>query len=350
VTDQHQYRTPCCPSIEFGKLESSKAQRTFYAELNNEIVLVIKSLPASIQTRVLLELMDHLGLSVRSGMDFFKGFYTPAWSILYWLLVSFSGRRKLSPSIVNNIKTVHASAMLLHLLDDHLNDGEMAPTHLMLLLRSQLWMFMNQALKKLTERIIHGPEIVQGFFDDYYGAVVDSEAIDSLDAYCDLFKKQMATGFIAPVLMTTKMTADAQLAEAVENVYSAFGIAWRLLDDLQDMVRDLQTATKSAFYYCLPAEARRYWVNAVRSEASGKVYPSKYIAECIRDHNLIGRILNRIWRELEIAISISDTFKIKGFANELRRLRKPLISNRGFYGCWDKGYSRGSRMEPQTEY
>ena len=350
MTDHHQYRTPRCLTIEFGRLEFSKAQREFYADLNNEIVLVIKSLPASVQTRVLLGLMNHLGLSVRNGTDFFKGFYAPAWSILYWLLVSFSGTRKLSAAALNNIKTVHASVMLLHLLDDHLNDGEIPPTHLTLLLRSQVWMFMNQALKTLTERISCGAEIAQGFLDDYYAAMVESQGVDSLDTYCDLFKKQMGTGFIAPVLMITKMTADDQLTDAVKAAYGAFGTAWRLLDDLQDIAQDLQTDTKSAVYYCLPADDRRYWENVTRSEASGKTIPSNYIEACIRDHNVFERILRRICSELDAAISISDAFNIKGFANELRHLKEPLISSRELYERQGKGHSGFSRTQPQTEH
>lgn len=331
MADHHQYRTQRYLTIEFGRIESSKAQSEFYADLNNEIVLVIKSLPASVQTRVLLGLMNHLGLSTRNGTDFFKGFYTPIWSILYWLLVSFPGNPKLPAAALSNIKTVHACVMLLHLLDDHLNDGEIPPTHLMLLLRSQVWMFMNQALKTLTERISRGAEIAQGFLDDYYAAMVESQGIDSLDAYCDLFKKQMGTGFIAPVLMITKMAADDRLIEAVKAAYSSFGTAWRLLDDLQDIAQDLQTETKSAVYYCLPADGRRYWENIIRSETSGKNIPSNYISECIRDHNVIEKILYRICGELDAAISISDAFKIKGFANELRHLREPLISSREFH-------------------
>lgn len=328
VEDNLQYLTQRCAALEFGRFEPSKSQNEFYDDLNNEIVLVIKSLPASVQNRVLLGLMNHLGLSARNGTDFFLGFYMPAWSILYWLLISFPGNRKLPEAVLNNIKTVHASVMLLHLLDDHLNDGEMQATHLMLLLRSQLWMFMDQALKTLTERVSRGAEIAQGFLDEYYAAMVESQGIDSLDGYCDLFKKQMGTGFIAPVLMITKMTGDDQLIDAVKSAYGAFGTAWRLLDDLQDIAQDLQTDTKSAVYYCLPEDGRSYWEKITRSEASGKSNQSNYIAKCIYDHNAIERILQRICSELDAAISISDAFKIKGFANELRHLREPLISRR----------------------
>ncbi|MCP3951690.1 MAG: hypothetical protein GY697_05645, partial [Desulfobacterales bacterium] len=240
MEDNFQFLTQQCTRLAFGRPERSKAQNAFYTDLNNEITLTIKSLPGSVQTRVLLELMNHLGLSVRNASDFFAGFYTPAWSILYWLAVSFAHHRELTAVEMKDIKIVHASAMLLHLLDDHLLDGEIGATHPILLLRSQLWLFLNQALKTITEGISSGPAIAQGFVDDYTASIAESEDVESLEAYCDLFKRQMGTGFIAPILMTKKMTADDHLEKSVRSAYGAFGTAWRLLDDLQDIPQDLR--------------------------------------------------------------------------------------------------------------
>jgi len=323
-----QYLKQRCAPLQFGKPELSKAQIEFYHDLNNEIILIIKSLPASVQTRALLELMDHLGLSARNASDFFSGFYTPAWSILYWLEVSFSHNGKLPAAEMKNIKSVHASAMLLHLLDDHLHDGEIQATHLTILLRSQVWMFMNQALQRIAERDSRGGAIAKGFLDDYYASTVEPKEIDSLDAYCDLFKKQMGTGFIAPVLMAEKMTADDQVIKAVQAAYGAFGTAWRLLDDLQDIPQDLQSGTRSAVYICLPEEGRGYWENNCRGDDSAKTDPSMDIVACLKENKVTEKIQQRICTELDAAASISDAFKIKGFAKELRRLREPLMPDK----------------------
>jgi hypothetical protein len=317
-----------CSTIEFGRITLSDGETKFYDGLNNEIILIIKSLPEPAQTPTLLELMNHLGLSVREAVDFFKGFYTPAWSILYWLFVSFSGGRRLSAADLKNIRTVHATAMLLHLIDDHLNDREMAATHLALLLRSQLWMFMNHALDNLAEGIDGGAAIAQGFIDDYYSSIMKSGEVDSLDAYCDLFKKQMGTGFIAPVLMTKKMTADDQVINAVQAAYGAFGTAWRLLDDIQDIPLDMQTNRKSSVYICLPENSRVHWNQNGRSTALTKSDHTKHIIDCIFDNKIIGRIINKIYCELDSAVSISDAFKIRGFSNELLYLLEPLRTNR----------------------
>jgi len=323
-----QYLTQRGATLQFGKPEISKVQNEFYDDLNNEIFLIIKSLPASVQTRVLLELMDHLGLSARNASDFFAGFYTPAWSILYWLAVSFSHNGKLPAAEMKNIKSVHASAMLLHLLDDHLHDGEIPATHLTILLRSQVWMFMNQALQRIAESDSSGAAIAERFLDDYYASTVASQGVDSLDAYCDLFKKQMGTGFIAPVLMAKKLTADDQVIKAVQATYGAFGTAWRLLDDLQDIPQDLQTGAKSAVYICLPEEGRRSWENNCLGDDSAKTDPSMDIVACLKENKVTEKIQQRICSELDSAASISDAFKIKGFARELRRLREPLMPNK----------------------
>ena len=70
-------------------------------------------------------------------------------------------------------------ALLLHSLDDHLNDNEMPVTHLTLLIRSQSWMIMNNALKQLAGKVNNGYKIIQRFLDKYYSGMQSSENIES---------------------------------------------------------------------------------------------------------------------------------------------------------------------------
>ncbi|MCP3955248.1 MAG: hypothetical protein GY697_23965, partial [Desulfobacterales bacterium] len=133
--------------------------------------------------------------------------------------------------------------------------------------------------------------------------------------------------FIAPILMTKKMTADDHLEKSVRSAYGAFGTAWRLLDDLQDIPQDLRAGTKSAVYFCLPEESRSCWEKHCRSEVSGEKGSSKDIVACLRDNNVTAKIQCRICCELDAAATISDACKLTGYADELRCLLKPLITS-----------------------
>ncbi|MBL0716119.1 MAG: hypothetical protein JJV98_20735 [Desulfosarcina sp.] len=328
MEDKIDYLMHYCATIDFGKFTPSNREKAFYDQLNMEIMRIIKSLPASIQTGALLELIKHLKLPIERKIDFFKGFYPPAWSILYWLLVSFSGNSILSGDDLKNYNTVHASAMLLHLIDDHLTDKEMPVTHLAILLRSQLWMFMNQALKALTQGNDGDVKTVRQFIDDYYVSIGNAEKIDALDTYCDRFRKQMGMGFIAPVLMTKRMTADEQLIKVVKTVYGAFGIAWRLLDDLKDIPEDMRTNTKSSVYICLPEISKKYWNSHRRSSAIKNNEDTERIVDCLLSNKIIERITKRICGELDSAASLADAFRVQGFSNELLCMAESLRKNR----------------------
>ena len=56
----------------------------------------------------------------------------------------------------HNAKVAHAMALFPHPLDDHLNDGQLATSHLTLLLRSQAWALMTNALKRLADGVEEG--------------------------------------------------------------------------------------------------------------------------------------------------------------------------------------------------
>lgn len=262
-------------------------------------------------------------------MDFFSGFYPPVWSILYWLSISFAGDGFFSEEEMQNYYTVHASAMLLHLMDDHLTDGDMPVTHVTLLLRSQLWMVMNRSIADLTKEKNSDLKIINKYIDLYYAGIENSVRPNSLDRYCFIFKQQMGMGYIAPILMTRKMTVDDRLLKAVETLFGAFGTAWRLLDDLQDMVEDMATGAKSSIYICLPESIKQYWERN-SGNISDKQKNTGLILNAILELEIIDQVLRRICHELEQAATIAETINIRGIANELYSLAIPL-KNASFY-------------------
>jgi len=314
-----------CSDIDFGAVNLSEGEREFCKELNDEILLLCKSLPESTQADAILFLMRYSGASFGEDLDFFKNFYAPSWSIIYWLIRSYPDDARLAQRDMEDARTAHTMAMLLHSLDDHINDHELPASHLTLLLRSQSWMIMNSALSGLADGVDQGARIVQDLFNDYYSSICGSEEIESLDGYCDLFRKQMATWFIVPVLMTKRMTSDPDFTDAIQKAYGSFGIAWRLLDDIKDLETDFMKRTHSSIYVCLSGGMRSAWERGAGQikDANGDDR-AKAVLNHILENRVVEGIRQRICSELESAASVADDYNMAGLADEFRCLARPL--------------------------
>jgi hypothetical protein len=314
-----------CKTIDFGRGELSKMENTFYRRFSNEILSLCRSLPQSVQTDSMLFLMQYSGLNLGDELDFYANYYPPTWSILYWLCQDCTvSTKRLKKGDVASAVTAQSMAMFLHSLDDHLTDGQVSVSPLSLLLRSQAWTIMNRAFCNLAEGIPAGEKTVRSFIDEYYSSIQDPKGPKSLDNYCDLFRRQMAIGMVAPILMSMKMTAVSDFTRDIETAYGSFGIAWRLLDDIKDIRVDIEKGAHSAIYLCLPEKMRTHWNNntirsrAVPNDSTNAIL--KYILESC----LIDKIEERICAELETAASIVEAHKIRGLAREFRCLAHPL--------------------------
>jgi hypothetical protein len=313
-----------CSRIDFGAVGLSREEETFRGELNREILLFCEFLPQSMRTKAALFLMKYLHASFSDGLNFVDFFYAPAWSILFWLHRSCPDTRKLAPKYLKDAKTGHTMAMFLHAFDDHLTDGQLPVSHLALLMRSQSWMIMCQAFERLARGTEDGPTMVADFIDDYYSSIDSFDQAESLDSYCAFFRKQMATWLITPVLMAKRINAKEEFVRAVRTVYSSFGIAWRLLDDLQDIEQDLIRGTHSSLYTCLPKDIRKKWDRVKVEKVNRNGRSAGQVLNYILKNGLIDRIRQRICSELESAAARADTCDLVGFADELRCLTNPL--------------------------
>ena len=313
-----------CSLVDFGAVNLTREEEAFRGELNREMLSLCEYLPKSMRTKAALFLLESLQTSFADGLNFVNYFYAPAWSILFWLRRSCPDGRKLGPEYVKDAKTGHTMAMFLHAFDDHLTDGQLPITHLALLMRSQSWMIMNQAFERLARGVEKGPAMVCDFVDDYYSSIVNSDGIKSLDRYCKFFKKQMATWLIAPILLARRISADEEFSRSIQSAYCSFGIAWRLLDDLQDIEKDLIKGTHSSLYACLPGDIRKRWDRVKEEKANRKGGSSGRVLNYILASGVIDKIRERICRELESAASRADSCHLAGFADELHCLLKPL--------------------------
>jgi hypothetical protein len=281
-------------------------------------------LPQSMQTKAALFLLKYLQASFSSGLNFVNYFYAPAWSILFWLLRSFPGNTKLDPKSMKDAKTGHTMAMFLHAFDDHLNDGQLPVTHLALLLRSQSWVIMNRSFERLAKGVTRGSAIVRNFIDDYYSSIGTSDKTESLDCYCALFRKQMATWSVIPVLLARRVSTDEEFSRFVQAAYSSFGIAWRLVDDLQDIEKDMMKGVHSSIYVCLNEGVRGYWDKDTEEKKDQNKGHVQAILSYILEKGVIDTIMDRAYSELESAACIADSCSMPGLASEFRSLLKPL--------------------------
>jgi hypothetical protein len=314
-----------CKTIDFGKGKASKMESAFYRRFNDEIVSLCRSLPRSLQTDGIVFLMQYSGLSVGDKLDFFANYYPPAWSILYWLTHDYTlAAKRLKEKDVTSAITAQSMAMFIHSLDDHLIDGQISVFPLTLLLRSQAWTIMNRAFCNLAEGVPAGRRTIRRFINDYYSSIQDSKGLKSLDSYCDLFRRQMAIGMVAPILLSMKMTGISDFTKDIEMAYGSFGIAWRLLDDIRDIDVDIEKRAHSAIYVCLPEKVRTHWNNnTIRNRAVAK-NSTNAILIYILERRIIDNIKKRICAELEKAASIVEAHNIKGLAREFRCLAHPL--------------------------
>lgn len=310
--------TSCC-EIDFGEVNLSDEQKIFCNQWSDESILLYKTLPESMQADAILFLTKYAKTSI-TEFNLFRMYYVPAWSIVYWLIRSDSGGNRLQPKDIRHAKTAHFMAMLLHALDDHLSDHQVPVTHFTLLLRSQSWMLMNNALKEMALEVDDGQHLVRRLINDYYASIGNSHATPCLDRYCDLFRKQMATWLIVPALMTQLLARDKKFSKAIQQAYGSFGIAWRLLDDIQDIESDMANGVPSSIYVCLPKDMRDCWKKNESRPNNGASAVTKYIFE----NKIIEIIKERICSELMSAAGIADNCCLPGLANEFRCLLKPL--------------------------
>jgi hypothetical protein len=313
-----------CSEIDFGTIALSNDQEMFYDHFNRSILLLCESLPDSAQTDALFFFMEYSGLSIGQKLDFFKNYYVPSWSMIYWLGQYLPENQVSEKQDLQNAITAQAMAMILHSLDDHINDQQIPASHLTLLLRSCSWTTMMQALENLIKDLKDGRKIVDDFINNYYSGILESDNNNTLEGYCESFKNQMATWLIVPVLMAKKMTTDNEFTHAIQTAYESFGIAWRLLDDINDVETDLKKGSQSAVYLCLPDDIKKNWGKDSGEKSLHNIDFSEVIYDSILKHNIVYRLLQKICKALESAASLSDRCNMAGLANEYRCLLKPL--------------------------
>ena len=312
------------PPMHFGSVSPSTALDAFRREMNGEVMALLRSLPKTVHTDAAVCLMRHFGALLLPEFDFFRTYFTPAWSILFWLEQKIAENVSLSAEERRHARAAHAMALFLHPLDDHLHDGQLPASHLLLLLRSQAWRRMCEALEALAAAGPGGEAILRGRIEAYYASIGQPPAEETLDGYCRHFQDQMATWMTVPLLMASRLAADKGVCEAVQCAYGGFGTAWRLLDDLQDLALDIQTRHHSAVYYLLPLAARQCWDRTSGGDADGR---QGMLWRAVHACGAVERLRRRLFKELQSAAAAAETIDLTELAGELRCLARPFAGD-----------------------
>ncbi len=309
-------------SYAFGAISLSDEEQAFFDDLCGVVTRMCRRLPESTQTDAVFFAMKYARISIGEPLHFFKNYYAPCWSIVYWTMRS-PAARKMSDDEYRDVLTVHAMAMLLHSLDDHLCDGQLKPTQLLLLIRSEGWRMLHESLSRLTDGIEGGSEAAAGFINDYYKGM-SAPPPETLDEYCTVFARQLATGLVAPVLTAMLLVPGGGMADAVRRAFERFGVAWRLLDDVQDLDDDMARGDVSGAFLLLPESGRELWRAAAETAEEESQSRLEKLRGLLAEERVIERLVERIVYELDEAARIAEGAGLGGLAAEYHTLASPL--------------------------
>lgn len=298
---------------EFGTIQLSAEQCEFYAALNDAVITVFKELPPCMHTDATLFMHNYSHLDIGDELDIFKNYYPPAWTSVFWL---HSLCDTVSESEKKSLITSQAMAMYLHSIDDHLTDSEIDISAFTILLRSELWKTMRNNMSSCASLIPNGEAIAATYIDKYYRSNYFAPEIATLEDYCELFREQMATWTIIPIVTATLASRGEQFTKDCAHAYEAFGIAWRLLDDLQDFKQDFSHKRKTALFYLLPDEYRRHWLHHTLDIDSMNSF--------MMENNIQKLVLQTIIQYLNQSAALCTQNDLSGLADEFSALVSPL--------------------------
>lgn len=231
----------------FASIVLDENERAARGMLNAEIPALCASMPRSLQSRSMIFVQQaYARASIHNLHRFFDAFYAPAWTPLVAL-----ARHEAD---LQDALSVQAMAMFLHRFDDHLVDGDLQLDHLSLQLRTTVYGRFESAATRLCESC--GYDKRQLDVDHYFAAITSTDG-ETLPELRERFAGEMALWMIAPSALAHSRGADA--VARVRRANHAFGFAWRMLDDVRDIVEDARRGQRTTVYAVLNEDLRETW-------------------------------------------------------------------------------------------
>ncbi len=124
--------------IKFGHTTIDECGASFYALINDAVICLVRSFPRPVHTYAMMFFLHYAGIEPGQPLNFFKNYYSPVWSCIPHIIQK-SNKAIAHKEFIPHAAIAHAMIMLLHSLDDHINDGQITPDHVTLLIRNQAW-------------------------------------------------------------------------------------------------------------------------------------------------------------------------------------------------------------------
>lgn len=309
--------------VDFGAIEQGAALLGLRWTMAAELDAVAAALPEPLAAEARATIGAYAG-----GGDFFRLFHPPVWSFLHWAPAS----TPLGPELVRCAVRGGSLALFLHLWDDHLCDGQLPVDMLRLQLRSIAWERFTGACRRMAEIVGRGGVSVDESIGAYLRATHRApEVVGDLDAYCRRSLDEMAIWRIVPHLLDAALDG-ARAAEhaaddapgALARIVGAFSIAWRLVDDVQDLDEDLMAGKPAALGQVMSGEEWELW-HRCRARSAGRPTPEpeswRALLDALRSSGAIARLLDRASSELALARELASLSGLEGLAAELAAAR-----------------------------
>ncbi len=291
--------------------------------LYGEILQTIAYLPSDFaeETKKILE--------VYSGKrrNFIGLFYAPIWSFLHWIPKTYPNR--ISNDILILCRRAHSLSLLLHLWDDHLCDGQLNLDILRLQFRTILWNLFADSIQEICKLLSLDPSVAEKHLFDYLSSIQYQKISANINEYSEEFIKQIGIWTVVPRLMgysAGKNSVSKSLIEYAEN----FGIAWRLLDDLQDIDLDLRSDKKSAIWILLNESGREFWNDCrILSQKQNSLNEKSWekLQTHILETNIVSSLLDSIGHRINLCMELAqknEWFEMAAEIRDIGTLKKPF--------------------------
>lgn len=278
----------------FGAVHETSEVAALRRRLHARLSEAVQRLPAPLAADIVALLRRHGRTPQAPDGDVFVLFPAPVWSFLHWV----PGAR------CAWAERAHVAVLFLHLLDDHLVDGQLPVNIARLQLRTELWRAFEESVVELCGCWGVSPAVADASAEEYLTSVHAPSEPAGLDGYEALAAAQAAMWTVVPRLLAASGRSGPELAGLVID----FAVAWRLVDDAADVVADARAGVRSAVWWELSPGERARWGE-----------PGEEYARAA------AQVLARAGARVAAAADRARTAGLTGIAVELRTASLPLL-------------------------
>lgn len=309
-------------SLAFGEVPLAAEHQPLRNWLNRRVLAFCDRMPAALRDSALLAVQAHLTRYRACHVaTFYDKYYPPAWTVIPYLS---SSRDDAAPGQMHHALGAQAAAMFLHLLDDHLTDGDIPIDNLFLQLRTEVWGEFRDALGRLAGSDQEANQTIESLVDLYFSYIHRPPQRPDLAAYEKMFRGQSAISLIAPLLIAARAGYDTGQRRLIRSMYEEFCLAWRILDDLRDAAADAAADRATAVFHLLPPESRRVWHEVAMDPADGQ---RRDALLGILRYTAYPAAAHAIHTHLATAAGVADDLDLPGLGDQYRALAFPLKEN-----------------------